>query len=514
MNVEYTKIKREPDVYTESSADYSLPDYNGDIKKVIYTSATAIPNSKYADGDTISASGVVSYDMLYLDSEDKINKINYTSDYDFDVKLSSEECVSCDVETKLSGYTHRIIGPRRVNFKSNLVSEIRVCEKADMKTEGIEENGDAEYAKENADFEKCVFVEGSEREYSEVLARLEGVTEDDVEVLHLTASTKLDDAVTESGTLDIKGKYTVNSVVRCDGSVVAYKIEIPFNERVENEEITPDMSVYIVPKIVSLTSSLNPDDDGVTVTVSLIGSFDARLYTNTVVDYVSDAYLKSRGYENKYEKVNHTSNVLCDRISFTVSEALPISDLTEMSLRDILFVGAVGKVTSFTALASSAEVNLEEKITLILSDVNENGEQSVFSVKAPLNIKKNVNIGCQIPANSKVEYRIVTNDVVASIDGENIYFDFDIEMNLVISEDKSFKRVVKTEPNSEDVLEIKNNVISVYFPTGSDTLFDVARKFGTSAKKIAADNALTEAAMLSLTAPASLNGVRKLIIKR
>ena len=151
---------------------------------------------------------------------------------------------------------------------------------------------------------------------------------------------------------------------------------------------------------------------------------------------------------------------------------------------------------------------------IIISDVNENGEQNVFSVKAPLTIKKNVNLGCQIPANSKVEYRIVTNDVVASIDGENIYFDLYVEMNVVVSEDKSFRRVVKTEPNGEDVTEIKNNVISVYFPTGSDTLFDVARKFGTSAKKIAADNTLTEAAMLSLTAPDSLNGVRKLIIKR
>ncbi|MBQ1261253.1 MAG: DUF3794 domain-containing protein [Clostridia bacterium] len=513
MNTEYTKMKREQDVFCESSADYTLPDYNGDIKKVIYTSATAIPNAKYADGDTVSASGVVSYDMIYLDSEDRMNRISYTSDYDFDVKLSGEEYVACDVETRLSGYTHRIFGPRRVNFKSNLVSEIRLNERVNMLTEGIEENDDTEYARDSASLEKTLFIEGAEREYSEELVRLDGAVEDETEVLYLTATTSVEDSVAGEGELTVKGSYTVNAVIRSDGSIVAYRINIPFDERIENEEITPDMNVYVVPKIASLSSSVNPDDDGVSVTVSLIGSFDARLYTNVPIDYVSEAYLKGSDYENKYEKMSFTTNLTCERVAFEVEESLPLSDLTDMPVRDILFAGASGRVTGVNAVGSSAEVNLEEKITLILSSVDENGEQNVFSVKAPINIKKNVNLNCQIPANSRVEYRIITNDINASIDGESVYFDIRVVMNVVASEDKTVQRLASISPVADSAHEIKKNVISVYYPQPEDTLFDVARKFHTSAHKIAADNMLTEAAMAASTEPSSLGGVRRLLIK-
>ena len=43
ISKEYTRMRRESDVYTESGADYSLPDYNGDIKKVLYTAAAGSP---------------------------------------------------------------------------------------------------------------------------------------------------------------------------------------------------------------------------------------------------------------------------------------------------------------------------------------------------------------------------------------------------------------------------------------------------------------------------------------
>ena len=54
--------------------------------------------------------------------------------------------------------------------------------------------------------------------------------------------------------------------------------------------------------------------------------------------------------------------------------------------------------------------------------------------------------------------------------------------------------------------------ITVYYPTAEDTLFSVAKRFHTSAVKVASDNSLTESVMSRENSEGSLQGVKKLLI--
>ena len=188
ISKEYTRVRRDYDVYTDTSADYSLPDYNGDIKRVLYTSAEVSPASRFNEGDSINASGIVTYDIIYLNSDNEIDHITFSSDYDVSARLHSENIRGSDIETRISGYSHRLFGPRRINMKASLTSEVRATEAMTLDTEITEsEEGDTECIMKNLSIATAVFAHSREREYAECVTKAEGVMADEVEIIHSAA---------------------------------------------------------------------------------------------------------------------------------------------------------------------------------------------------------------------------------------------------------------------------------------------------------------------------------------
>ena len=59
----------------------------------------------------------------------------------------------------------------------------------------------------------------------------------------------------------------------------------------------------------------------------------------------------------------------------------------------------------------------------------------------------------------------------------------------------------------------KKATVTVYYPRGGESLFDVAKKYKTTSLKIARDNDLSDQALSSFDTHDSLAGVKKLIIR-
>ena len=63
------------EVNCESAADYSLPDYKSDLRRILFTKAEAHSASAFVDSGEVSYSGVVNYTVVYLSAEDKLEGI-------------------------------------------------------------------------------------------------------------------------------------------------------------------------------------------------------------------------------------------------------------------------------------------------------------------------------------------------------------------------------------------------------------------------------------------------------
>ena len=68
------------------------------------------------------------------------------------------------------------------------------------------------------------------------------------------------------------------------------------------------------------------------------------------------------------------------------------------------------------------------------------------------------------------------------------------------------------EKKDEENEESDDAVVTVYYPKKNERLFDVAKRYRTTAKKIAAYHELSESVIFSPDSEDSLIGVKRLII--
>ena len=74
----------------ESSCEYILPDYLGDVKKLVSSVARVVPSGHFESDAELECAGIVSYDIVYLDSENKLSTASFSSDYDFSLKKGED----------------------------------------------------------------------------------------------------------------------------------------------------------------------------------------------------------------------------------------------------------------------------------------------------------------------------------------------------------------------------------------------------------------------------------------
>ena len=119
----FTENVKRQDVYTESATEYILPDYNTDVRKILFTDARVSEVSRFEGEEKVEFSGIVIYDVIYSDSDNQIASTSFTSDYDFSVGYESdrEKIVS---DTRVANFAIRLVGPRKFSVKASLLSSV------------------------------------------------------------------------------------------------------------------------------------------------------------------------------------------------------------------------------------------------------------------------------------------------------------------------------------------------------------------------------------------------------
>ena len=512
---EYMKMHREADIYTDSSADYSLPDYNGDIKKVLFTSANVLPAAKINDSESVSSSGVVSYDILYINEENELDHVSFTSDYDVSAKLRSQGVCGADVETRVSSFSHRLFGPRRVNMKATLLSEVRaICTEELDGADKIRENPDAECVIKNIEVANTLLSHSAEREYAECIAKLDGVIADEVDVLYSTASYGFDSVKAEEGGVALKGAFYISAILRCDGAAPAlYRKRIPFDELIETEGVGANMSVLASAVVSSLVCETVGNDDGASVNASIIAEYSFTCTENKSHSFVKDAFLKSADCENSYEKINYTTHLATESKILNYTYTIPFSDVCESAVRSVIYTSAPTRISNVELTENGVCTEVEFKINGICSTIDEDGKVGYFALKSASKTNEKVNLGSQICEKTAVECKARTIDAVATIDEENIYIDITYAIDVDATVSNSELSLSDIHAKDGDEIKPRGSKISVYYPTGEDSLFSVARMYHTSVKDIAALNMLSESVINNFSDKSSLSGVKRLIIK-
>lgn len=497
----------------ESSFEYSLADYMGDVKKILTVSAAPIPSGKFVGDGDAEFSGIVSYDILYSDTEGKLTRISASSDYDVSVPIESEGYKDSQIETRAVGVAVRLTGPRKLIAKATLSNNVRASYEDTLEVSGSAFSGGLtpETAKNTVLVEDSIFTSSAEREYAEEAERLPGISADDIEIIATSGAVRILEATAIEGGVLVKGEIIITSIVRTENQPpFAIKKTVPFEETVSAEGATADMQVMADGCLTSVTSGVSDDAEGASVTVNAICELKATLAYNHTLEIMTDAYLKNRDTESKYEDFEYAELIAAASCEETFSASVSRSDIGCEEIRDILALSC--EVRSFEKSLDSRGFNLSGEAALsgIACEVIGEGETGYLPLKFTVPFNVRVDTKRQIPEGSSIECFLSCPNTERVIEGERLSVKNTLKISYRISKPSTLRRITACNAVGDREYHDTPSVITVYYPEPSESLFDIAKAHHTTVSKLAADNNLDVSASSVTDAPL---GVKMLIIK-
>lgn len=511
---EYSEDRCLTRVHSESTGDYTLPDYNGDVKKILMIRPRVVPSGKFLGDDSVEFSGAVNYDVVYVDSENNVTHTDFSTDYDISVRVAAEKYLDSDIDTVISNYNVRLTGPRKFSAKCQLESEVHIGEKSVVSVAGDAfESYEPEVSVERVRVAAPCFFGAVTKELSEELVNLEGAICDEVEVLMCSVTPRIKSISATEGGAEVKGDVAIDLIYKNMDSVEEKVSKVlPFTENVSGDDMSLCDSLVGDVCVILAKTSVSPTEDGVSVMLNSTLETKVRGVRNDTLDIVTDAYLKERGTTNEYTDFNYTEYICTDTSEDNFSVRVPLDDLSLEGACEFLHVIALPHTESCEILDNSVKISGEIKFVGIACEINEDGMPVYNNVKTTVPFEHYVNVSCQTHDNMRSECHVSTDNARMEVDGDHLLLLCDLSSRVTLNSRKR-QRCLGLSNVTDDEYSSDDSVVTVYYPDSGESIFSIAKRFHTSVRRIAEDNSLSESVFASPHAPLVGMGTKKLIIK-
>ncbi len=499
----------------ESSTEYILPDYLGDVRKVLSISASAAPAGRFVNDGEMHLSGIVNYSVLYSDSENKLYETSFSSDYDASLPVADEGGADPHVDTRVTNFAVRLTGPRKLSAKAYVRNTVSVFQDLGVTCGGDAFSDDSapEVDKTVIEEEELLFGAPIEREYAESAAEV-AAEADSIEIITSSGFVRINESVAVDGGVNVKGEITITSIIKTDdGAPYAIKKTIPFDETVEIEGSTEGMASSAEVMLTSVRADSVETQDGVSITVNAIAEISASVAHNRNVEIIRDAYLKNKKTEGIYVPMSYNRFIIGGNTGDHFHGESARSEIGADDIQSILTSFADVKSSECTISDKAIEIKGDIAVCAIACQINERSEQQHIPLKFTHPFCVKVSLGCQLPDSAYVDYKINAVNPECFIDSDIISAECDLDITYHISEEREITRMSECNVKDSEISADVSSSVTVYYPEPGESLFDIAKRYHSSCSDISADNGLSVDAGASLSDPALLSGVKKLIIR-
>lgn len=495
----------------ETSCDYVLPDYMGDIKKLLSSKARVVPSGKYLSGDSVDVGGSVEYELLYADAEGRLTSLSTSSDYAFSLPTDGEKYVGCDADIAVANLSVRITGPRKVALKGALRGTFSVTEEGAPEVAGDVFSSDAspEVDTRVINSERYIYSEELEREYAEEAERLEGMAGEDVEVIASSAEIKILETRTVENGVEIRGELVIFAIVRTPEQP-PFRIAktVPFAETVSIGGTSPDAPIVATGCVKHVGVDVSEDGDDKILLASATVLVSAYAIENEPLEVVTDAYLTDACTASAYEELSYSTFLASHVTDVKVEQKVDAETLGTDNLHSIVWLCAEVRDFGCRMDAEGAKISGILQFNAIACEINADRSIGYIPIRVSAPFEHNVNISSQIGEN--IELCCTRGEPVCDfiIDGGTLVLRASLLCTLKESERGSVRRISELSATGEEV-QRQSSVITVYYPSEGDTLFSVAKKYSTTVAKLSLDNPAVESVM----AGEDISSLGRLIIK-
>lgn len=489
-------------IRSECGADYILPDYMGDVKRLLRCTATVCPCNKFVSDGELSFLSDVTFRIMYLDSENMLTEASFGTDFEGSEKIR-DSVTDASVNTRVHNVTVRLGGPRKISAKASLVTDISLSDEGELMTE--ESFVGATAKTERVKIHSADYLKSTEREYAEELERLEDLLADEVDVVKYDAEAYIDGVHRTDNGVNLSGCINAYCILKVGDDLMRVEKCIPIEENLAVEDMSAESFCLADCYLTGINLNINntPEDkDGniyLSVVMNMTLECEVEHHKNIEYELVCDAFREGEENLCSYDSFNYNelAGAACERrrISVTV-------DRGEENIHDILEKSCAVKNVKCELRDGELTVDADLSLSLVARGAG-NGE--CF----PIKIDEALNERIKLPGvteGSKVRVNIRPCEISPAFDSEKIYVDCDILIEALAKNAKSAR--ILSELSSKKKSEDNSRRITVYYPEKGDTLWSVSKKYAVSPEKVASRNMLSEEGGLDL----DLSGKIKIII--
>lgn len=465
-------------ISTEISNDYTLPDYQAEIRKVLRVGVSVLPPTRFVSGNSAEFGGTLDYDLVYIGADGGIYSAPLSAEYGFsapleisgDFDLNEGVITVCKMNDE--SITARVSAPRRLSIKCRLTADVKaygVMVKEDAAGDGASPES-IERLVESCMISSPITLTG---EMLELAGELPHASETQ-RVANARGYAIINECSIGGGYLDYKGEVTLSLLVCEDSDSASAQLirkKLPFSDRIECEELTADCKAVARAHVSDV--SITVEDSAILFTVNVLP--DITAHRSEELRYTRDLYSTERACETSYEA--YTLPSLLGEVSgnFSQSERLPLSESSIQHGARIVDMTCKPYAERVECDKGRYVISGNSKYSMLLET---NGEFSSYELSLPFKYE------CGGTDERVAEY--VTDLQVIStlgrIDGGNLCIDTELAVGMLFMGQNEIISV--SDATFGDEIERASGEIIICYPAPDDTVWSVAKKYAVPVRKI------------------------------
>ncbi len=467
--------------------DITLPDYCPDIMRILKcTFQNSVSNFKII-GDRATADGNTKIRVVYAD--EKNNIFCYEQDYPFSkyAELSTTydnavlcctaktEYVNCRAVSKRRADIHGVVS---LHFKVDGSKETSVI--SDACGEGVQ------LKRKGLDIDDVVAVAVKNFEVSQV----ENVGDSNSgigKVLDVCASAILNESKIIKGKILLKGELAVR-VVYCADSVenetCMLNCNIPFNEIVEAAAVTDDCHLDVKLFVCRALAEPKTDNDGEYRYMNINADVSAQVtaFTTQQIKIITDAYSTDTELDVKYTPMDFLSVSQSFSDSLVCKQSLDISSLKPK------------KIYSFMTCEPNCKSRFDGdkmiiwgKLPVSIIIIDEDGTPVLCEREAEFEYTHSAESADNLLCSPQIE----VSGCSCTLTGDG-RADFKAEICIsAVVFNNTRQKVITSLEAKEGTSKKKKPALVIYFCSGGESVWDIARKYNTTVEEIMQENELS-----------------------
>lgn len=489
---------------TEVAGDFSLPDYQPEIKRLLRIRPCVLPASHYAGSGNADFSGTLDYYVLYMGNDGGLYCAPIHTEYGFAVPFEQGEAQVelCMADVVPESVVGRVSAPRKLSIRCRLRADVSIMGTlpASESTQGVVDP----FSVERLMGEQVLAQIGCGQ--SEVLRQSEDILVDgqsgDVRLICAEGQVHVQEVSCTEGQVHCRGEVVLRLMLSREqqGSLpdpvpMHLVRKLAFTGSIPCTVATPGAECCVMGEVGELSVSVEPSFLHAEVGVVL----QARVMSNRPASFIKDIFSTKKQAECRYDSYALPVAIRSLGGNFTQSDS---ASLAENGM-------SVGSIVDVCGSAEAEQLQWENgKCTLsgmghYIVLMADGGEVSAHEIELPWRYE----FDCERePGEWRAHMQVLS--CRARVDGERI--GIDAELACAIRTWETGQVSVLREVSFAETAHVRPGTFVVCYPGMQDSLWSVAKRYGSSLSTVRQANSLSADAPAD--DPASIEGCKYLIV--